>query len=119
MKMISLLCIFFLVMGCATHEKITEAHELQNQAVDNLNTNYQELINQTLTGYKAQTDDDFSFIRDLLIKQNPAESSNAEQVYRDKITERDAELEKVRSRAKRIEGDYKIYKGLQEVLIGN
>lgn len=119
MKLLSVLCIFFLAIGCATHEKIAEAHEFQNKACDNLNTNYQELINQTLTGYKAQTDDDFAFIRDLLVKQNPAESSKAEQVYRDKISERDAELEKVRSRAKRIEGDYKIYKGLQEVLNGN
>ena len=119
MRILSALCIFFLVMGCATHEKIQEAHELQNKAIDNLNTNYQRLIGEVLDGHKAQTDDDFSFIRDLLIKQNPAEAGKAEQVYRDKISARDAEIEKVKATMKRIETDYKTYKELQEALGGN
>lgn len=118
MKLLSLLFIF-LVMGCATHEKIQEAHSIQNKACDNLNTNYQRLIGDILDGHKAQTDDDFDFIKRLLIQANPSESSKAEQVYRDKISARDAEIEKAKATAKRIETDYKTYKELQEALSGN
>lgn len=117
MKPLSMLCIFFLVMalslGCETTPK--QVQSVQNEAVENLNTNYKNLLQRNLKIYESQAKADAEMIA-ALFKQQGDDSKEVDEALQAKIAIIEANLKQIKEEIDKVEKDYKLYKELERAL---